>query len=182
MSRQWWEQFEKLLDERFSNLDERFDHTNKALELQAKEYSRRLDDLNHAHAEAVRLQATFVSFDKWEDKMLSEAEARKIALDRLDEKLEEGNRRLDEKLTEQGVRFTDKLDEYIKKYEIRQREIDQAMDISKGAAEEAKRISEEQGRKTRAEADAQARKTNRNMAILGVVVTVIIAAANWLGS
>lgn len=156
----WWESFEKLLDQRFANLDERFGHTDKALELQAKEYERRLADLNHAHEEALRVQHTFVSIDKYEDKMESEEQARSLALDRLDEKIAGLDRTL-----------TDKLTDYITKYEARQREIDQALDIGKGAAAEAQRAAEAQGR-----------KNNRNMALVTIALTIIIAVSNWIGS
>lgn len=167
----WWESFKELLDSRFDNLDQRFDHTNKALELQAREYERRLSDLNHAHEEALRVQHTFVSIDKYEDKMKSEEEARKIALDRLDEKISAMN-----------TRFEEKLDDYIKRYELRQREIDQALAIGKGAADEAERIAHEQSQKAKELSEHQARRTNRNMALVTIALTIIIAISNWIGS
>lgn len=146
----WWDAlFKELLDTKFNTIDERFAALNKALELQAREYSRRLEDLNHAHARAVEVQSTFVSIDKYEAATQAEERARKLALDRLDEKLEE----------------------YILRYEIRQREIDQALAIGEGASREAQRIAEEQGR-----------KTNRNMAILGVVVAIVVAVSNYIGA
>lgn len=155
----WWESFKELLDIRFDHLDERFGHVQTALELQAREYERRLEDLNGAHKEAIRVQHTYVTVDKYEDRMLAQELARQIAVDRLDEQLASTTLRTDEK-----------LEDYIKRYEVRQREIDQALDISKGASDAAQRISEEQGR-----------KTNRNMALMGLALTIIIAAANWLG-
>ena len=154
----WWESFKELLDERFDHLDDRFGHVQKALELQAIEYERRLTDLNHAHQEALRVQHTYITIDKYEDKMKSEEQARIVALQRLDEKLDSQAQRVDEK-----------LEDYIKRYEIRQREIDQALAIGKGAADAATRIAEEQGR-----------KQNRNMAIVTIVLTIIIAVTNVL--
>jgi hypothetical protein len=38
----------------------------KALELQAREYERRLEDLNHAHAEAQRVLGTYVAISVYE--------------------------------------------------------------------------------------------------------------------
>lgn len=39
-----------------------------AVALQAKEYERRLDSLNHAHVEALRVQSTYLRADKYEDR------------------------------------------------------------------------------------------------------------------
>ncbi len=138
-----------LMDERFAALRRELAQDQKALRLQADEYERRLEDLNHAHARAQSALNTFVSIDKYEDMMAAEESARKLALERFDEKLED----------------------YIKRYEARQREIDQAIAIGEGAAQEAKRAAEEQGR-----------KSNRNMALVTIALTIIIAISNWFGS
>jgi type IV secretory pathway TrbF-like protein len=50
------EHFESLLSER-----------DKALDLQFKENSRRLDTLNHAHEKAVEVQHTYVTQEKFDD-------------------------------------------------------------------------------------------------------------------
>lgn len=149
-----------LMDERFEALRREIAKDLKALDLQAVEYERRLQDLNHAHARAQEAQNTFLREDKYEDTQKSDEVARKLALDRLDERIAEVNRTI-----------SAKLEDYITRYEARQREIDQAIDISKGAALEAQRIAE-----------AQTKKNNRNMAILGIVVTIIIAVSNWFGT
>ena len=47
----------------------------KALELQAREYERRLDDLNHAHKQAVETQATFVSREVYDAYVASQLAA-----------------------------------------------------------------------------------------------------------
>lgn len=54
---------------------------HKAVQLQAAEYERRLDLLNHAHAEALRVQVTYLTKDKFEDwqKMVNEELARREA-------------------------------------------------------------------------------------------------------
>lgn len=163
--------FEKLLDARFGAIDREFGHVQKALELQAKEYERRLDALNHAHERALEVQHTFVSIDKYEDKMEAEEQARKIALERLDERIADLDRNINQK-----------LDDYITKAEARQAEIDQAIASQEGAAAEAQRAAEDQGRKSDAQARELARKTNRNMALLGIAVAVFVAVANWLGA
>lgn len=48
-----------VLEERIRNLD-------KALELQAREYSRRLEELNHSHQQQVDRNAMYVSRESWE--------------------------------------------------------------------------------------------------------------------
>lgn len=51
---------------RLAVLEERMAGVNVALALQAKEYERRLLDLNHAHEKQVEDQSTYVSLDKFE--------------------------------------------------------------------------------------------------------------------
>jgi len=55
------------LDVRISVLDERVDNVVKAIELQAFEYGRRLDELNHAHSQQQSNQATYVSREVFEN-------------------------------------------------------------------------------------------------------------------
>ena len=43
-----------------AEFDAHREYTKKALELQADEYQRRLDTLNHAHGEAMQVQGTFL--------------------------------------------------------------------------------------------------------------------------
>lgn len=107
-------------------MDTRFDAVDKALGLQAREYERRLSDLNHAHEKAVQVQHTYVTQDKYEDKLHSEALARELALNRIDEKFQD----------------------HVKRYELRQREIDELVNTAKGAAVEAARVATETARKT----------------------------------
>lgn len=130
-----------------------------AVRLQAEEYERRLTALNHAHERAVEVQHTYVTADKYEDKLEAELMARNLALTRIDE------------------RFT----EFVTRYEARQREVDVLIAAQKGAAMEAKRAAEEQGRKAVAATAEATRKTNRNLGIMAIVVTVVIAIANGIG-
>lgn len=167
----WLDHFKEVIDTRFSSVDQRFEYVQRALELQAGELARRLDELNHAHARAQDALNTFVRIDKWEDSERSQEEARKIALERLDEQIATVDRS-----------FTDKLDAYITKTEARQADIEAAIATSKGAAEESKRVAEKEGRESREAAEAQHRKTNRNIAIAGMILTAIIALSNWFGS
>lgn len=51
---------------RIAVLEERLKAMGEALRLQAKEYERRLLDLNHAHEKQVEDQRTYVSLDKYE--------------------------------------------------------------------------------------------------------------------
>jgi GTP1/Obg family GTP-binding protein len=57
----------------------------RALKIQAKEYERRLDSLNHAHEQAVETAHTYVTLDKYEDRVKQDAAARDTAFDRADE-------------------------------------------------------------------------------------------------
>jgi hypothetical protein len=57
---------EHELTTRVTVLEEQLKAMREAKELQAKEYERRLTDLNHAHERQVEDQATFVSADKFE--------------------------------------------------------------------------------------------------------------------
>jgi hypothetical protein len=137
-------------------IDERFVALDKALELQAAEYERRLAALNHAHEKAVAVQHTYVTQEKYEDRIKSEDAALAAALLRVDERF---------------VATDNKFSDYVKTQELRQREIDLALSASKGAAEQAARAAEEQGR-----------KSNRNMGILALVLTAVVAAANYSGA
>ena len=130
-------------------MDERFAAIDKALELQAEEYSRRLKDLNGEYIRDRERQNDYVTVEKYEDKLAAEAQARDVALTRVDEKFQD----------------------YVKRYEVRQREVDQALSMMKGAADQAQRAIEE-----------QARRTNRNIAILGLALAVLVALANYIGS
>lgn len=146
--------FEKILNERerfymerIARLTDRMDEQEKALVLQAKEYARRLHDLNGEYQRDRARQNDYVTTDKWEATNEGERVARVAALLRVDEK----------------------FDEYVKRYEQRQREVDLLLAAQKGAAEQAIRAAEDQGR-----------KSNRNIGIAGLVLTLIVIAANFL--
>lgn len=147
------EEYEKRIDERFRLND-------RALELQAKEYDRRLDSLNHAHEKAVQVQHTYVTQDKYEDKLTSEAAAREYALDRVNEKFED----------------------YVKRYEQRQREVDLLLQAQANSQEEAKRASEKAAQTAKDAAAETFRKSNRNIAIVGLLLTSIIVTMNLIGA
>lgn len=68
-------------------LDERYEAQENARQLQATEYERRLQALNHAHEQAVEVQHTYVTQDKYEDNKERDAEALKLALERQDGRL-----------------------------------------------------------------------------------------------
>ncbi len=152
-------------------LEERVEQMDKAIKLQASEYERRLNALNHAHEKAVEVQHTYVTQDKYEDKLKSEADARVHALARIDEKFEE----------------------YVQRWELRQREMDQTIATLSKAAAEARQIAESQGRQTRAEAEQMAqrqkdaameaqRRQTRNITVMGIVLAAIVGVANLLPS
>lgn len=58
--------FKELIDEKFRNVEERERSREKALELQAVENKRRLDELNHEHARVLQAQQASVSKDTWD--------------------------------------------------------------------------------------------------------------------
>ncbi len=66
---------------------ERFRAIEKARKLQADEYERRLTVLNHAHEQAVEVQHTYVTQEKYEDYVKQTKSALEIALQRTDEKI-----------------------------------------------------------------------------------------------
>lgn len=115
------EYIESLIAAERERVDVRLAASGEALSLQAGEYERRLAALNHAHEKAVEVQHTYVTQDKYEDKLAAEATAREAALLRVDEK----------------------FSEYVKRYEQRQREVDQALTIHKTAADTAQRFAEQ---------------------------------------
>jgi len=145
---------------RIVRLEERQVADRRALKLQAAEYGRRLDDLNHAHEQAREVQNTYVTTEKYEDKIAAEAEARDTALLRVDEKFNAALVRVDE-------RFAD----HVKRWELRQREIDQALAVQSGAAEEATK-----------QIDRQTRITNRNIAIAVLAISAVSVTANYFGA
>ncbi len=59
----------------------------RALKLQAKEYERRLDTLNHAHERADEKAHDYVTNDKFETARTTDAQALKLALERQDGRL-----------------------------------------------------------------------------------------------
>lgn len=57
-------------------IETQFDLRDRALQLQASEYERRLGDLNHEHARAQLQAQTYVTLTKYEDGLRSESQAR----------------------------------------------------------------------------------------------------------
>lgn len=150
-------------------LDERQDADRKAVQLQAAEYERRLDALNHAHERAVQVQHTYVTQDKYEDKVHAEASARSLALERIDEK----------------------FNDHVKRYELRQREIDLNAAALKSAQEliaqtaattaaAAKEESSREADRAKQTALAVERRANRNLTIVGIAVAVISIGASLI--
>lgn len=56
----------KFLEEKFKNVDARFDAIDKATILQAREYERRLEALNHENARILQAQEKSVSVEKFD--------------------------------------------------------------------------------------------------------------------
>jgi len=69
-------------------LEERLRNMDKALEIQAKEYDRRLHELNHAHEQAVEVQHTYVTSQVHERDLLAATAARTAIVHAADRKAE----------------------------------------------------------------------------------------------
>jgi hypothetical protein len=54
------------IEGRLAVVEARMEERDKFLALQAKEYARRLDELNHAHANAVERNSLYVTRETWE--------------------------------------------------------------------------------------------------------------------
>lgn len=141
-------------------MSERRSSDQAALALQATEYERRLAELNHAHEKAIEVQHTYVTQDKYEDKLKSEQDARVHALARIDEK----------------------FDDYITRADARVREVENALAAQATAAEVQARAAEDAARKAKEAAEAAGRRSNRNIAIVGISLTLIIAIAQFWGT
>jgi hypothetical protein len=151
-------------------VEERTHANERALTLQAHEYERRLDSLNHAHEKAVEVQHTYVTADKYEASLTSEANARALALDRIDEK------------------FSD----HVKRYELRQSELDLSIQASDNAAkqiaataaalaQDAKDAAARQAEDARQKAEAVERRANRNLVVAGLLISAISVASRFVG-
>lgn len=188
------EYFHALRAEDRKRIDERFTALDKALELQAAEYARRLHALNGEYQRDRQRQAGYVATDKYEAGIKAEAEARARETMRMNERFddylemyEKRHRELEDevrartpqaqfddyKKAESSARATallrvdEKFDDYVKRYEIRQREVDLLLAAQAGAADEARRAVEDQGR-----------KSNRNLGIASLVLGMVVFAAN----
>jgi hypothetical protein len=77
----------RQLELSLARLQEQLRASELAKELQAREYERRLTALNHAHEQALEVQKTTVTADKFEEYVKTERTAREAALLRVDEKI-----------------------------------------------------------------------------------------------
>jgi hypothetical protein len=146
------------LDVRLARLEEQFVAAQKAVKLQADEYERRLNILNHAHEQIQQIVGETISTQRFEQYAETEAEKREVALDRVNE------------------RFND----YIKRYEQRQREVDQALTIQKTAADSAKQFATEAANKAQIAVQEAAQKANLRIAGIGVFLTAVVIVVNLL--
>jgi hypothetical protein len=89
----------RQLELSIARLQEQLKSSEVAKMLQATEYERRLTALNHAHEQALEVQKTTVTADKFEEYVKTEALAREAALLRVDEKIGEQNRSLNERIS-----------------------------------------------------------------------------------
>lgn len=168
------------LEIQVARLQEKVEARDKALTVQAKEYERRLHDLNGEYKRDRERQTDFVSIDKYEDKIAAMDEARTTAVEAEKMARETALQRVDEKFIE-----------YVKKWEQIQAEQAATIVTLSQAAAEAKRIAEDQGRQTRAEAETAARRQKdeqqeaarrqtRNITLMGIGLAFIVGLANIL--
>lgn len=154
--------------------------TEKALELQALEYERRLHALNGEYTRDRERQKDYITVDKYEDKIEAMDKARVAAVEA-------------EKSAREAalLRVNENLNDYVKRWEQRQRETEMTISTLSAAAAEAKQIAENQGRQTREEADQEARRQkeaaeanmrrqNRNITIMGICLAAIVGLVNLL--
>lgn len=168
------------LEVRLARLEEQVRAGEKAVRLQAEEYKRRLETLNHAHEQIQEILKLSVTSDKFEEYIKTENKAREEA-----QKVEADKREL------ALDRVNEKFDDYVKRWEQIQSEQAQQIVTLSAAAAEAKRIAQDQGRQTREEADRMARqqqtaaelaqrKQTRNITVAGITLAAIVGLANLL--
>jgi hypothetical protein len=88
-----------LAQERWKNHHREHRDLRRAVKLQAGEYERRLDELNHAHAEAKAKEAEYVTRDKFEDYIARADDARTTAFARMDERFTTMERTFNERVS-----------------------------------------------------------------------------------
>lgn len=144
------------LEHRLTELETSLLWMRENTKLQATEYERRLDTLNHAHEVALVKERDYVSQEKFDDysasqsvalitQLSSEKEAREKALERVDERFED----------------------FVTRYELHQREVDEQLAIQRGVAEESARTLEK-----------ATVRLGLVIAALGVFLTVVVLFAN----
>lgn len=171
-SRGWTiETLKELIEVRLAAFKELDVERGRALRLQHEEYQRRLVALNGEAGRIREAHELSVSAEKFEDYTNAQATAQN-----------ERENRDKEALAAALLRINEKFDDYVLRYEQRQREVDQALALQEGAAQESKRITELEAQRTQHRIEEASRKTNRNMAALAMLLTITIAAANYLGT
>ena len=85
-------------DERWNAHNREHKLLHRAHRLQAREYERRLSELNHAHAQAKVKEAEYVTRDKFEDYVKRADDARTTAFDRMGERLGTMEKALNERI------------------------------------------------------------------------------------
>jgi chromosome segregation ATPase len=159
----------RQLELEVARLQERLTARAEALRLQADEYERRLDVLNHAHEEAREVASRTVSRKEFEDYVKATGTAREQAVKTEADKRELALLRVDEK-----------FQDYVKRYEQRQREVDQALTIQKTASEAAKQFAADAAQKAQLAVAEQASETNLRMGVLGLFLSAVVIVVNFV--
>lgn len=122
---------------------------DKALELQATEYERRLQSLNNENARIANVLAKSVAQDRFDDYVKSE-HARV-------EELSKTSRQASELALD---RVNEKFDDFVRKYELRQREVDAILSGQQAVSQ------------------ALQKTFTRNVAIATILLTMVVIAIN----
>lgn len=190
-----------------ARLQEKVEAGDKALQVQAREYERRLHDLNGEYKRDRDRQQDYVRIDRFESAMNVEKDKFAEFVERYETRHEEivnaqheyvtTDKYEDKLLAEKDARehalqrVDERFSEYVTRWEARQREIDTTIITLSQAASEAKRIAEDQGRMTRKESEDQARrqkeeqreaarKQTRNITLMGIALAFVVGLANVL--
>ena len=155
------------MSKRLARLEERQDVVKEALTLQAAEYERRLQTLNHENERIASVLAGSVSQERFEQYVKNESEKRELALERVNEK----------------------FDDYVRRAEQRQREMDLLIQAQEQAAREAKEAvarAERDASKAASQAAQQAKdeaaraeaRANRRVYIAFSILALLVAVVN----
>ena len=155
------------MSERLARLEERQAAVRDALTLQAAEYERRLQTLNHENERIASVLNGSVSQERFEQYVSNESEKRELALERVNEKFDDYVRRADQRQRE--------MDLLIQAQDQAAREAKEAVGRAVANAEQAVAQAAQNAKDAAARAEARA---NRRIYIAFSVLALLVAAVN----